>query len=72
MESDDRRRDQREAVARMRSLVRRHAIAVQEGDRAAIARLETEIQGQVGVDVGSADRAGFQSPYQRKVRKRGG
>ena len=64
--------DMREEVARMRSLMRRHAIAVEDGDRAEIARLEAEIKGIVGADVGSADRAGFRTPYERKVRKRGG
>ena len=62
----------REEVARMRSLMRRYAIAVEDGDRAEIARLEAEIGGMVGADVGSADRAGFLSPYARKIRKRGG
>lgn len=71
MESENRRRVQREEVARMRSLMRRHAIAVQDGDRAAVARLEAEIRELAGVEFNPADRAGFQSPYERQVRKRG-
>ena len=71
MESENRRRVQREEVARMRSLMRRHAIAVQDGDRAAVARLEAEIRELAGVEFSPADRAGFQTPYERKVRKRG-
>ena len=63
--------DMREEVARMRSLVHRHAIAVQDGDRAAAARLEAEIRELVGVEVGPAVGPGFLTPYERKVRKRG-
>lgn len=72
MMTANRKMDMREEVARMRSLMRRHAIAVEDGDKTALAKLEAEIRGIVGAEVGSADRAGFQSPYERKVRKRGG
>lgn len=67
-----RKTNMREEVARMRSLMRRHAIAVEDGDRETVARLEAEIRGIVGAEVGLADRAGFLSPYARKIRKRGG
>ena len=72
MEAEDRRKEQREAVARMRSLMRRRAIAAEDGDSAAVARLEAQIRELAGVEFGPADRAGFRSPYARTVRKRGG